>query len=119
MSDFEMFSGDSLTLAIDVTDGAGNAFPLPDGTEIKWWAARSVNAPPNKVVIQKDNLSGGGGATITDENGGLVEIELVPEDTEAIRGALYHEMQVILPDGSVKTTLDGTMTIKPDLIKVT
>lgn len=108
--DFELFAGDTKVLDITVKDDEGAVVDITDAT-IRWQLARSVNAP---AVLQK---AVGSGITISDGPNGLFEVALANADTETLKGAFYHEAEVILPDSTIATVVTGAVTIKPTLIK--
>lgn len=111
MPDFEMFAGDTPTLGFTVADANGDPMDL-NGATIRWQAARSVNSRP--PLIEK---SIGSGISVTNAALGQFDVALAATDTENLRGALYHEAEIIDDQGNVITVIAGTMTVTPTLIK--
>jgi hypothetical protein len=58
----------------------------------------------------------GSGITVTNAAGGVITIEIEPDDTETVFGAYYHELEVIDAAGDIGTVLRGTMTITRALV---
>jgi len=98
--DFEMWSGDSITLNFVIEDTAD----LAGSSSIKWAMSRSVRGPK---LINKEGTY----------EANVVTIELIPEDTEDIRPSrYYHELEIIDGEGRVSTAAIGSMRIWPTLI---
>ena len=108
---FEMHQGDTKRLVITITDPDGDPISLVGATSIKWWVAKRVTS--TSKLLQKD-LSDG--IVVTDAAGGVVTISIDPEDTVAVTGSYYHELEVIDSAGDIGTVLRGTMTIVRALV---
>ena len=101
-----ILTGDDVTLDITLTDADGAAVDL-SGTEITWGAATSSIGDPALTKTRS-----GGGVTVTDATGGVIEVTLGAADTGALsRGRYYHEVQVVDDNGL-------TTTFVPDAIEV-
>lgn len=109
-ADVEMVQGDTLALDFAIVDGAGAAVDLA-GATIRWQLARSVRAT---ALIEK---AIGSGVTVTDDAGGLFTVMLEPEDTQAITGSFYFEVELIDALGNVSTPCTGRISVLPGLIK--
>lgn len=105
-----MFQGDTKVLVFTVSQGSGTA-DLTDAA-IRWQLAKSVS---KEALVEK---SVGSGITITDAAGGVFEVLLEPEDTEALSaGAYYYEAEVTDGDDNVSTVATGALTLTRTLIK--
>jgi hypothetical protein len=102
---FEMYSGDSKSIYVTV---AGEDL---SGSAIKFQAARSVQ---DSAVITKTT---GDGIQITGAGNSVISISLDAEDTEALVGKYYFEVQVTSAAGKVSTVAVGRMKIMQDLIQ--
>ena len=109
--DFEMHQGDTKRLLIAVKDPAGVAISLVAATSVKWWVAKKVTSTAR--LLEK---SEGSGITVTNAAGGLLTITIDPDDTEAVSGDYYHELEVIDSAGDIGTVLRGTMSIARALV---
>ncbi len=107
-----MVAGDDKVLEVTVTDAAGTAVDIT-GASIQWRLSKTVNRRPAQIA----KATGGAGVEITDAAAGVFEVTLDPADTEDLRGAYYHEAEVIDADGNVSTVLTGAAEILPALIK--
>jgi len=106
-TDFSMYSGDSKTLAITITDKSGSAVDLT-GATVKYAIAGSATATTKLVSKQ----TGGAGIT-TALNVATVTID--PADTEAIAGIFYQEIETTDINGYVSTSMVGTITIAAEV----
>lgn len=105
-----MRSGDDLILKIAVTDADAGGFKNLTGAAVIWRASRKIGS---SALISK---SVGSGITITDAVNGELEVELVPTDTEDLRGDFVHEAEVVDSLGKKATVTVGRLTIERDLI---
>lgn len=109
--DFTIQKGDDETLEITVGDGSGGSKDL-SGASIDWGLRKY---PDGQDLISKS--VSGGGITITDEPGGVFEVDLDPSDTNSLEidgrsGDFYHEAVVTDSAGNVSTVTTGTATIR-------
>ena len=109
--DFEMHQGDTKRLVVTIVDPAGAPISLVAVDSVKWWVAKKVTSTVR--LIEK---SVGSGIEVTNAAGGVVTISLDPDDTEAVSGSYYHELEVIDSAGDIGTVLRGTMTILRALV---
>ena len=108
LSEIEVFSGDTLVLAVTTkNDRTGNTWSLID-SDISWVLARSASDTP---ILTKEI---GSGITVTDAQYGEFEVKVDPVDTEALDGRFVHEAQVTDQDGDVSTIFSGTLHIIED-----
>ena len=102
--DFEMVSGDNHDVKFDIDTNV-------TGFSFKWRLARTkgaADAITKSVAVTE--------IEITDAGNGLIEVHLVPADTDALAGNYYHELEGV-DSGSKKVTLAfGTATIIRDHI---
>ncbi len=108
---FEMHQGDTKRLLVSIKDPDGAAISLVGAQSIKWWVARKVTSTTR--LLEKAVSTG---VTVTDAAGGLVTIELAPDDTKLVSGDYYHELEVIDAAGDIGTVLRGTITIVRALV---
>lgn len=109
--DFSMFTGDSKTLVIEVLDEDDAVVDIT-GWTFKWRLSRSVRSA---ALVSKTSASG---ITITNSPAGLLEVEIDPADTDALRAGLYyHEVEGIDQDSEISTVIAGAATLKPTLIR--
>lgn len=115
-----MFVRDNRTLTVTVhaTDGT----PV-DLTDAKVWftvKARMTDLD-SAAVIQKKNPEAGGSEDeihVTDPSNGVLEIYLVPADTESVDPATYvYDVQVTLISGKTYTVVRDKITFKEDVTK--
>lgn len=115
---FEMFAGDTKRLHFTLTSGAPNNDPLDitDAT-IQWQVSKGTTARFSAIpVISKATDDG---IVITDSFAGTLTIDLLPEDTENLKGNFYYELQIVDATGDIATAATGQITIKPALIRQT
>lgn len=108
--DFEMVSGDSKNIYVEVKDAEGTPKDL-SGMGLKWqlWRYPGYVAPS----ISKDENHG---ITLIDPVSGKFRIELEPQDTEKLEGLYLHEAGVVDREGNITTILAGNAVINKDLI---
>jgi len=110
---FSMHQGDTKRLSVAVKDPAGVAISLVAAQSIKWWVARKVTST-TRLLEKSDETDEG--ITVTNAAGGLLTIEIDPDDTKTVSGDYYHELEVIDSAGDIGTVLRGTMTIVRALV---
>lgn len=113
---FEMFAGDTKRLHFTLTSGPPSSAPLDiQETTIRWQASKGTLARFSALpVLTKTN---GNGLEVTDAFSGALTVELLPADTESLKGTFYHELEVIDASGDVSTAFVGEFVIKPNLIR--
>ena len=85
------------------------------GAEVWMTAKRHLRDTDAEAVFQK---SVGDGITITDDEGGLAQVDLVPGDTSGLPTRvmrLHYDVQVKTQGGRVLTPISGTLTVSPDV----
>jgi hypothetical protein len=107
-SAFEMYSGDSKTIEVAITDADGNAVMLTGATAI--YTIREAITSTTALVTK---ATGGSGITIS---GSTVTITLAAADTASLAGTYYHELEITDTGGNVSTAFQDVVTIKADII---
>jgi len=108
-TDFSMYSGDSKTLEITITDSDGVAVDLT-GATVKYAIALSSTA--SAALVSK--ATGGSGITTASN---VATVTLASADTATLAGVYYHEMEITTVLGAVTTAMTGTITILADVIQ--
>ena len=107
-SSFEMYSGDTKTLAVAITDADGNAVTLTGAT-----CAYTIRTAITSTTALVTKATGGSGITVS---GSTVTISLAPADTADLDGTYYHELQITDSAGHVSTAFQDVVSIKRDII---
>ena len=120
---FTMVSGDDKVIRVTITDDGTATGEVIDLTGLKsaiWKLARSVrSAPLVKKTLTPDDLyvnPDPGGIVVTNAVGGVLEITLLPVDTDALSRDYYHELQIQDALNNRRTVMVGTISIDPDLV---
>jgi hypothetical protein len=108
--DFEMHSGDTLTLNVTVQDAAGVAVDLTGATCTFGLSKQDAEGMPKGSSLASPAV------TIVNAASGNVSVAIAPTDTESLAGDYYHELQVVDASANVSTVLYGTATIQKDLL---
>ena len=104
--DFTMYAGDSKTLTVTVTDGAGAAKNITSAT-ITW---KMLEEQGGTVKLTK---TVGSGIALTTPSSGIFTVTIAAADTSAfLAGQYYHEAEVTDSGSLVSTVLTGTITLK-------
>lgn len=107
--DFEMVSGDSKTLRVEIVSRNLEPYELGGVTAIRWALAKGRGAEP---VLEK-TLAGDEAEIVQMGEKWYVSIPLAPDDTSGLRGTFFHECE--LTEGTiVSTAWQGDFTIRPD-----
>lgn len=105
--DFSMYSGDSRTITIQISDENGDAVDISTATAVSYGIFKSSGIS----VLEKELDDG------LEAAGSVVTITLEPEDTEDIPAGNYvHECQITLADATVATVLQGQIAILQDYL---
>lgn len=104
-SNFEMFSGNTRVLKVAVLDQDEVKVDLTGAT-----ATFVLMPAPGQVATLTKTV--GSGIVITDALNGLLEITLLPADTDPLRGTFAHELEVTDAVARKTTVLFGTVNIK-------
>lgn len=110
--DFSMPSGDSRIIRANCVSPDRQPYSLSQAIAIVWQLAKTVNSLP---LITK-TLTGG----VSIRQDGLkwiIDVSLLPVNTENLKGDHYHECQVTFLNGTVLTPFSGVITITQDLIQ--
>jgi hypothetical protein len=105
--------GDSARFLLTLTED-GDPLDLTDA-EVWMTAKRHLRDTDADAVFQK---SVGDGITITDDAGGLAQVDLEPGDTSALPTRvmrLHYDVQVKTQEDRVLTPISGTLTVSPDV----
>lgn len=105
---FDMVSGDTKIVEIEVLDEAGDVVNIT-GATITWVLCRSRNNPT--PLITKTTSAG---ITITQPLSGIFQVLLVPNDTANLSGIYLHEAEVVV-GGNTYTVTNGHGIIEGDL----
>jgi len=105
--DVTMYSGDSKTLTISIVDGDGDAVDVSTAAAVVYAIADSSRGPAHVTKTLADGVSVAG-STVT--------VTLEPDDTAALAGVYYHELQITDESGNVDTALSGAITVQRDLV---
>jgi hypothetical protein len=113
ISDIEAVRGDGEIYLLTMTEDDA---PL-DLTDAEMWmtAKRHIRDADADAIFQK---TVGDGITITDAEGGLATVELIPGDTSDLAARtvrLVYDVQVKLVSGRIVTPLKGRLTVEPDV----
>ena len=113
--DFSLYQGDTKRVHFSLKRADESALELT-GVEIRWQASK---LKPNGAfsptpVLAKTEQSG---IEIDDEINGMLTVTLFPEDTVAISGSFYHELELLDASGDVSTVFTGEFQVKKALIK--
>ena len=109
--DERYIAGDTAVLTVTVSVDGGDK-DLTDSS-----ASFALSQYPGaEPLVEKDTA--GGGVTITNPGGGVVEVAIEPEDTASLGHAdgvdYYYELVVQDDEGNVATVTTGTWTIHAD-----
>jgi hypothetical protein len=104
---FEIFSGDTKIIVVDVVEGSGNPINLAGASLLEWVLKR---APGAKLPLIRKVIDSG--ITVTDASVGRFEIFLDAQDTEKLGGTYYHECDLIDALGNRSTIFYGYVVIK-------
>lgn len=106
--DARIWAGDHADLQFTVVDSTGTAVNIT-GATISWKCAAAVDSA--SALFTKTTASG---ITITNGAAGIFKVSILPADTTALSGVLYHEAQMTL-SGAVTTVAVGKLTIEKTL----
>ena len=99
----QIIGGEDKVLSVDMT-----GYDLATASSLKWWLATSPYALD--TIIDKDMVRG---ITVT---GNKADIKIAASETVSIAPEIYyHEMRIVLADGSSKVALSGNVVIRKSL----
>lgn len=107
-------AGDTIQIEDTVVDSEGDLKDL-SGADIVFGLA----AYPGESVIVEKTITGGG-VSITDAAGGVLQVTLQPSDTESLGSPdgteYYYEIEVTDSDSITQTVTTGTITLQSDTV---
>lgn len=108
----QYFSGNDVRLLFTAID-EDTQLPLnlSGAQALEWKLAKKATS---SALIEK---SLGNGVTITDPSGGLFEVAIDAEDTEALKGDHYHEVRLTNSSGKKVTLAYGVFPITVNLVR--
>lgn len=113
---FEMFAGDTKRLHFTLTSGPPANAPLDiQDAIVRWQASKGTLSRFSTIPVLTKTI--GAGLEVTDAFSGTLTVELLPEDTETLKGNFYHELEITDASGDVSTAFVGEFVIKSNLIR--
>lgn len=100
----ELYQGKDRTIEVTVYDGVGNLLNI-SGSSFTWVVYRPT---PGSIVLTKTTISG---ISLTVPVSGLMEITLIPEDTQNLLGQYNHEGEITTSTGKQDTIFTGYFKI--------
>ena len=111
MATSSMYSGDSVSIAVTVTDSTTGAAVNLTGATMTWALA---TAPGATALVTKTSTDGD--ITVSGVSSNVATVALEPADTAALSGVYHHELQVIDGASAVYTVYQGTLYIRADVV---
>lgn len=106
--DFEMFSGDSVILKIEVTDNTTQLpYDFTDAVEIRWGVLIDGTLVEKKLTNGKIVVNGAGD----------ISVFIDPADTENHSGKYSHELEIEDVNNNIYTVFRAILTIKQDILE--
>ncbi len=109
---FPVMSGDQVQLNFTITDNSGSAVNLTGGTGA-FAMARTPSASP---VIDSTASPATATINVTDAANGLLNVVITDEDSEALRGDYYYELQWTDASGRSVIVARGVITFEHNLV---
>lgn len=105
---FSMYTGDSKTIQVNVTDANNNVIDLT-GATVKWVLQQFPTS--TTYQIEKDVVNGG--IALINASGGIFQINLSANDTKTLQqGTYFHQAKVIDILGNASTVFTGNVTFQ-------
>lgn len=104
--DFEMWSGDSQVINIQITEGDAATPRNLTSDDVRWVLADSAGDTP---IIEKSTT--GSDVVKTNPSEGEIEVRLDKSDTEEMYGRYHHEAEVEDDQGRELTVMSGSVKI--------
>jgi hypothetical protein len=111
-----LVAGDDRTLRFTATEADGTTALDLTGCSLKWelfaWASGPKYGVPEATAIVT-KTTGGGGITVTDPAGGILEVNVLAADTGSLvptdqgNAMHWHELQMTDTDGKILTVASG------------
>lgn len=111
MTTSSMYSGDSVSIAVTVTDSTTGAAVNLTGATLTWALA---TAPGATATLTK--TSGAGEITVSGASSNVATVALQPADTAGLGGLYTHELQVVDGASAVYTVYQGELLILTDVV---
>lgn len=102
---FSVYAGDDAIINTSIVDENGKPLSLIGSTFI-WTLSPAAGGA---AVVTKTL---GGGITLTHPASGALAIQVGHADTAGLVGAMWHQLVMTEPNGSVSTVTTGTITFK-------
>ncbi|MDP4224916.1 MAG: hypothetical protein Q8910_00905 [Bacteroidota bacterium] len=106
--DLSLYSGDSRSLQITVTDDIENVIDIT-GANIRFVLGQ------NQVVMLEKN-SQDGGVLLTDPKNGLFTVNVLSRDTQALNGAYDYAIRLTDASGNSSIILNGIFNVTKSYI---
>ena len=111
MTTSSMYSGDSVSIAVTVTDSVTGAAVNLTGAAMSWALATAPGATP---LLTK--TSGAGEITVSGASNNVATVALAPADTAELTGVYHHELQIVDGGGNKYTVYQGELYILADMV---
>jgi len=107
----EMYKGDTKNLVVSVFNTDGSVKNLTDATII--WAL--FNSDTKEIYVTKTT---GSGIIITNPTGGIIQISILPTDTETLKSGPWYKYETEVTDSgsNVSTVNSGYFTLWESVI---
>ena len=112
MAGSSMYSGDTVSIAVTVTDSTTGAAVNLTGASMTWALA---TAPGATALVTK--TSADGDITVGGAGSNVATVALEPTDTATLTAGVYtHELQVTDGGGNVYTVYQGRLLVQGDVV---
>ncbi len=109
-TNFQMVSGDTKEIVVDVLDELDAVVPITGASAVFILSLTEFSA----ALVTK---TVGSGIVITNGAGGILTVTLLPADTEALVGTHYFEIELTDTGGRVSTIVLGHIDIRKNVIE--
>lgn len=103
--DFTIYSGDSRSLPVTVTNGSGGTVNITGAQSIVW----VVVGPSGNVLLTKTLAAGQ--IALTNPTAGICTITLLAADTSQLTGTYAHECRMVDVSGNSSIIFTGNLTV--------
>jgi len=94
-----LFRGEDKVISVDMA-----GYDLATATDLQWWMATSPYAIV--ALIEKDKADG------IAVSGAKLDITISKNETDIIPEIYYHELRIVLADGTTKVAMTGNLVIR-------
>jgi len=112
--DYKLTRGDSKTIITPLADAAGDPIDLTGATV--WFTAKEdFTDTDDAATFQKSTADG---ITVIDEDTGVIQVDIEPEDTadlDGVRTRLFYDIQVKDAADRISTPQSGKIVVYPDV----